>query len=206
MGKIDAPLAHSTESAGRWSHRLGVGVRRAAAILGLLAILALIFHGGTMAYSLWTGWYVYDIAKGSALLIAACVVLHVICVLVLFFFFSEGTDFVYTKANRATLLQRISAIAILVLLHFHMTAYTSVALGQTIDLGQCIFYCVTEALFFGFVLTHVAISTSRGLATMGWVRNFKVDRLINRVCYVTCAIAMVIITIGMIIFYVHGMA
>ena len=183
----------------------GLSLRRFNAYIALLTVLALCYHSLTMGYSMWTGWYSRDVSVSSAWIVGGCVVVHVFLVLVLFFFFAEGGAVTYKKDPVSIMIQRVSAIAIIILLHFHMRAYTSVAMGQRLDGLMFAFYVATELAFFGFVMAHVAVSFAQGLMLVHWVRVPGAIKAIDKVCYWVCGILFVAYTGGMIHFYLGAL-
>lgn len=183
----------------------GLELRRANAWVALVTVLALCYHSLTMGWSMWTGWYNRDVSVSSAWIIAGCVVVHVFLVLVLFFFFAEGGATTYKKDPTSILIQRISAIAIIILLHFHMKAYTSVAMGEKLDLLMFLFYVVTELAFFGFVMAHVAVSFAQGLMLVGWLKKPDLVKTVDTVCYWVCGVLFALYVGGMIHFYLGAL-
>ena len=171
------------------------------AVIGLLIVLSLCGHAGTMGYSIWTGWYSYVICKMLARMTVSLVAVHVIVTLVEFFFFHDGSDFTYQKYNRSTILQRVSALAMLVLIHIHTKAYAHMATGAVLTTEQAIFFCVEEIVFFACVLTHVAVSVSKGVITLGLVSSSKAVSVIDKICYVVCACVMLAVTGGVLNFF-----
>ena len=53
---------------------------------------------------------------------------------------------------------------------------------------------ISQPLFYGVVLTHIAVSFSRALVTLGWLTSPKAQRTIDLVVYVLCGVAFVIST------------
>ena len=114
-------------------------LKKINAVLGLLIVLSLCGHAGTMGFSLWTGWYSFLLCKSLAKITISLLVLHVFCSLCLFFFVHDGAGLKYSKCNVSTILQRISALLILGLLHIHMKAYAHMATGTVLGTGQTAF-------------------------------------------------------------------
>ncbi len=183
----------------------GLKLRHANAYVALATILALCYHSFTMGYSMWTGWYDRNVSVSSAWIIAGFVIVHVFLVLVLFFFFAEGGALTYKKDPRSILIQRVSAIAIIILLHFHIKAYTAVAMGEKLDLLMFLFYVATELAFFGFVMMHVAVSLGQGLMLVGWVRKPDLLKAIDKAAYWVCGILFALYVGGMIHFYLGAL-
>ncbi|MGN0421672.1 MAG: hypothetical protein ACI4EY_02940 [Lachnospiraceae bacterium] len=176
-------------------------LKKVNAAIGLLIVLALGGHAGTMGYSLWTGWYSYVVCKMLARLTVSLVSVHVILTLVEYFFFHDGSEFKYKNYNWSAILQRATAIAMIVLLHIHMKAYAHVVTGVVLTTGQTVFFCVEELLFFAAVLSHAAVSVSKGVITLGLVSTPRAILVIDRICYVSGAFAMLAVAGGMLSFF-----
>lgn len=180
---------------------IGYKLKKINAAAAFLVILSLCGHAGTMCVSLWTGWYNFLIAKTCAYITVFLLAFHVLFVLILFFFVHDGANLKYKKENKATILQRASAIVMLVLLYVHTISYSGAATGEILTLGQTVFYCLTELLFFASVMTHVAVSFSKGLITLGLVSSAETIHKIDIAAYIICAVAMAAATGGMLHFY-----
>ena len=175
------------------------------AVLGFLVLLSLCGHAGTMGVSLWTGWYSFFLCKTFAKITVSLLVLHALCSLCLFFFVHDGAELAYPKYNASTILQRVSALLVLVLLHIHMKAYAHMATGTALSAGQTAFFCVTELLFFASVLTHIAVSVSKGVITLGLTTSAKAVSVIDRITYIVCGLAMLAVSGGMLSFFMGGL-
>lgn len=180
-------------------------LKRINAVLGLLTILALLGHGGVMTVSLWTGWYHYILCKSLSRVTVILLFLHVVMTLGIFFFGHDGAVMGYPRLNRATRLQRDSAILILVLIHVHTRAYAHMATGAVLPGWKAVLFCVTEVLYFGAVLTHVAVSVSKAAVTLGLVSTERGLRAVDCTARVICALAMLAAAGGVISFFVGGL-
>lgn len=176
-------------------------LKKLNAVVGLLIVLALCGHAGTMGYSLWTGWYHFAACKTLAKIAVYLAAVHVVVTCTEFFFCHDGSGFHYKNGNFSTILQRITAIAMLVLLHVHMKAYAHVVTGQVLATGQTVFFCITELLFFASVFTHAAVSVSKAIITLGLVSSPRTIAIIDRICYVIGACAMLSVSGGMLSFF-----
>lgn len=180
----------------------GYKLKKMNAAMAFMVILSLLCHAGTMCFSLWTGWYNLLIAKTFAYITVISLAFHVLFSLILFFFVHDGANLKYTKENRSTFLQRTSALAMLILLHAHVNAYSHMATGEVLTTGQTIFYCLSELLFYASVMTHVAVSFSKGLITLGFVSSAETIHRIDIAAYIICAVGMVATTGGMLRFFI----
>ncbi|MBQ9179633.1 MAG: hypothetical protein IJ132_02390, partial [Firmicutes bacterium] len=123
-------------------------LKKANAALGLLAIVILLVHAGyqVVAYLL----FIYNpvVTQVLAWMTVGVVALHAIMGMGMVFFVHDGaTVKSYPRANLRTILQRASAIGILVMLIFHIKAFAIMKSGTpgliTAELIQFLFFtCV----------------------------------------------------------------
>lgn len=180
-------------------------LKKLNSILGILLILALLGHAATMGYSLWTGWYNFPLCKMLARATAALAAAHGFLSILIMFTAHDGGNFRYKKLNRATLIQRISAVMILVFLHSHIKAYAHMATHAQLTTGQSIFFMVTELLFFAAVMSHTAVSVSKAAITLGLVDSPSKIKMIDKAAYILCAAIMAFIAGGMLSFFIGGL-
>ena len=183
---------------------MGFYLKKINAAAAFLVILSLLGHAGTMTFSLWTGWYNFMIAKTFAYVTAGALALHVLISLIIFFFFHDGASLKYKKENKTVIIQRATALLILILLHVHITAYSHMATGETLTVVQTIFYCISESLFFISVASHAAVSVSKGMITLGLISSPKTVRAVDIISYSLCAFIMLAATGGMLSFFIGG--
>ena len=184
--------------------RFGSIVKKINALAGLAVIAALCCHGGSMCYSMLTGWYDFNIAKTFANIILIAVAVHAFLSITIFFFFHDGAVLKYKKENISTLLQRISAVAILILLHIHINTYSFMATGETLGVEQIIIHCTSEILYFASIMTHIAVSIGKGAVTLGMVKSSASLKRINLISYIICGIAMAAASISLLLFFIRG--
>lgn len=179
-------------------------LKKINAIAALAVILLLAGHISVMTFSLWTGWYNYRICKMLPRMALTILLIHILLSLVILFFSHDGADMKYRRLNAGTIVQRTSAIAMMILIHLHMNAYAHVAAGITLSAGMTIFRIVTELLFFASVLAHIAVSCEKGCITLGIVRTEKTIRIIKITAYLVCTLLLLAAGSGAVSFYMKG--
>lgn len=179
-------------------------IKKVNTLVGFAVIVALCCHGGSMCYSMVTGWYDFFIAKTFANLTIISVAVHSLLSIIIFFFFHDGSVLKYGKDNISTVLQRISAVAIIILLHIHINTYSFMATGESLSMCQTIISCITEILYFSAIMTHIAISIGKGFVTLGTVKSSAVLNRINLISYIICGIAMAASSISVLLFFIRG--
>ncbi len=159
-------------------------LKKANAALGLLTIVLLLTH---VTYSIISFILLIYNPKVTGMLAHLCggaTAMHAvlgICIVV--FAHDSRTLSKYPKENRRTILQRVSALGILVMLGLHARAAGIVAGG-----GNSLPVIIMQTLFFTFVFTHIATSFSNAFVTLGWLDDMDRKRKTDRVVWVLCAL------------------
>ena len=168
-------------------------LKKINAVLGLLTIMLLIAHAVYYAFSYITMYYnpAAKIILAAPLITAAC--LHAVLGMSLVFVQSDGTDLtLYPQYNKGTILQRLSAALIFPLLMLHVNTFRIMkASSEAGRHAPVIIMIVIELLFFAVVFTHVSLSFSRALVTLGLLSSEDRKRAIDRTVYVICAVLFV---------------
>ena len=170
-------------------------LKKANAILGLLAIAILLAHAGyqVVAYL----FFIYDpvVTQVLAWMTVGVVALHAIMGMSMVFFVHDGvTVKSYPRANLRTILQRASAIGIMVMLILHIKAFAIMKSGT---LGLIAAELI-QFLFFTCVFTHIGTSFSNAFVTLGWLEDMEKKKKIDRVTWVICAVlwAVAVFVVG----------
>ena len=185
-------------------------LKKINAALGLLSMLCMLLHMGYSAYAYLTFYYnpVMKWVFALPFMILCC--LHAVCgMLTVFLNKDGGRADLYTKQNIRTIIQRTTAALIfpLLILHINTFALMQKAAGK----GQSIFIIlliIAEIVFFGAVVTHVAVSVSRGLITLGLLASAetqkKTDLVVYNVCAIFFAVAVFAVVKGQIAMFFAG--
>lgn len=167
-------------------------LKKTNAIAALCIILFLTGHMETMCFSLLTGWYNLSICKTFAYLAAGAFCTHAFLSIVILFFLHDGTSLRYPKENKRLILQRGTALVMLVFIHTHTQAYAHMATGEVLSQTMALFFCVCEIIYIVSVLTHTALSLSKGLVTLGAVHSISVVTWIDRIAAIICSLAGIV--------------
>ena len=169
-------------------------LKKANAILGLLSILILLAHAGYQiaAYIL----FLYDPLTTKVLgwAAAAVISLHAVLGMSMLFFVHDGSSLkAYPKANMRTILQRASAIGMMVTLILHIKAFDILITGTP----GLIATELIQLVFFTCVFTHIATSFSSAFVTLGLLgdtdRKKKLDIAIYVICGLIWAAAVLVV-------------
>lgn len=171
-------------------------LKKINAALGLLSIAAMLVHIGYTVFAYLAFYYnpTLKLLTAVPFMVLAC--LHAVCGMLTLFLQSDGTRLdLYPRQNARTILQRASAALMLPLLILHINTFT--LLQSSAGAGQWIWFALlmlSQPLFYGTALTHIAVSVTRGLITLGWLSSTEKQKVIDRVVYVLCALAFAVST------------
>ena len=171
-------------------------LKKINAVLGLLSIAAMLLHIGYTVFAYLAFYYNPTLKLLTAIPFMVLACLHAVCGMLTLFLQSDGTRLeLYPKQNARTILQRVSAALMLPLLILHINTFG--LLQSSAEAGQWIWFALlmlSQPLFYGVVQTHIAVSVTRGLITLGWLSSTEKQKVIDRVVYILCALAFVVST------------
>ena len=171
-------------------------LKKLNAALGLLSIAAMLVHIGYTVFAYLTFYYNESLKILTAIPFMVLACLHAVCGMLTVFLQADGTRLdLYPKQNLRTILQRVSAALMLPLLILHIKTFA--LLESTAQAGQWVWFTllmISQPLFYGVALTHIAVSVTRGLITLGLLSSREKQKRIDIVVYILCAAAFVIAT------------
>ena len=161
------------------------------AVLGLVSILLMLLHMGYTVYAYVTFTYNPALKLAFAIPFMVVVCLHAFLGMWILFTQADGTRMdLYPKQNRGTVLQRVSAALMLPLLFLHINTFS--LMEASARKGWFLFVVLlmfSELLFFGVVITHVVISLTKGLITLGFLSSREKQKTLDWILYVLGAVA-----------------
>ncbi len=169
-------------------------LKKINAALGLLSIVFILLHIGYTVFSYITYYYnpLLKIVFAVPFMVLVC--LHAVCGMLTVFMQADGTRMdLYPKLNLKTVLQRVSAALIFPLLILHINTFS--LLQASAERGMTFFTIllfISEMLFFATVLIHVSISLTKGLVTLGVLTSVEIQKNLDRIIYVVCALIYVV--------------
>ena len=168
-------------------------IKKNNAILSLFTCLMLLIHVVYQAVAYLMLFYYPIVSKilGYAVLIPA--VLHGVMSAISVLFLHDSRKIMYKKANVRTYIQRICAVIIVVLLPAHLYSYDI----HDITAGSALFYAAVsiQIIFYGAIMTHVAVSVTKALITLGMLENVDKMHIIDRILFAVCAALFVAVSI-----------
>ena len=171
-------------------------LKKINAALGLLSIAAMLLHIGYTVFAYLAFYYdpMLKLLTAIPFMVLAC--LHAICGMLTVFLQADGTRLdLYPRQNARTVLQRVSAALMLPLLILHINTFG--LLQSSAEAGQWLWFALlmlSQPLFYATVLTHIAVSVTRGFITLGWLTSTEKQKVIDRAVYILCALASAVST------------
>ena len=175
-------------------------IKKFNAVLSLLTTLAIFIHVGYTAYAYLTFYYNPLLKEITAMPFMAFACLHAICAMGIVFFSADGTKLgQYPKKNIGTILQRASAIHILPLLILHINTFD--ILKTCAGNGKWFFFALVmifQPIFYATVFTHVTVSVSRALITLGRLSSLEKKKTVDRIVLIICAVFFLVASYAVI--------
>ena len=161
--------------------------------LSILTMALLLIHELYQLYAYISFYYNPVLSKTFGYAVAGGLVLHGILSAVCMFAMHDAKTVAYKKLNFKTVLQRVSAVIILLLLPLHILSFS---LLQS-SVGSFVYVIVESAqvVFYAALSCHVGLSFSNALVTLGWLEDIGKKRVIDRIVLIFWAILALIMSI-----------
>ena len=169
-------------------------LKKVNAALSLLTIVGMLIHVIYNVYAYMTFYYNPVLKQLTAYPFLICVCLHAVLGIFIVATRGDGTGIrYYPGQNISTIIQRVSAVLMLLLLivHIRMFNLMEYAAGQ----GKWWLWWLLvfgEVLFFAAVIAHISVSFSKALITMGWLDSMEIKKRTDRMAYILGAIIFVV--------------
>ena len=161
-------------------------LKKLNAVISLLTILGMLIHAGYSIFAYLTMYYNPVIKTLTAYPFLICVCLHALLGMFMVFFRTDGMKAgYYPKQNLSTIIQRVSALIILLMLLMHIRMFDlmkNAASKETRFFWWFLVFC--EIIFFGAVIAHISVSFSKALITLGLLSSVETKKKIDRTMYV----------------------
>ena len=170
-----------------------MNIKKWNARLSLLTFALLLIHEGYQLYAYLTFYYNPTLSMLSGYAAAGCFVLHGILSAICVFALHDSKTIVYKKLNIRTLLQRISAVMIILLLPIHIFSF-SLLQSSVGGIGYILVEAV-QIIYYGVLSCHIALSFSNALITLGRLSDMKKKRIIDIVVLVICTLLFIAVSV-----------
>lgn len=175
-------------------------LKKINAAVGLLSAIALLVHIGYTVYAYLAFYYHPTLKQLTALPFMVLTCLHAVLGMSIIFTQADGTRLdLYPKQNVRSIVQRITAALILPLLILHINTYN--LMRSSAEEGKWLFFAllmISQPLFYGTVLSHVASSVTRAMITLGWIADREKQKKIDRIVYMIGAVVFALALIAVV--------
>lgn len=164
-----------------------MNIKKFNAAAGLILIALLIVHISYEVWSYLTFYYNPAVTRLIAWSFAGVTSIHIIMSAVSVAGKHDGSTLAkYPRMNLGTILQRGSALGILVLLPVHVKTGDWIAQHAVGNTGFIVLV-ILEILFWVMIGVHVTMSLSRALISLGLLENMKNKKTIDFMTGILCA-------------------
>ena len=164
-----------------------MNIKKMNAAAGLILIILLIIHIGYEVWSYLAFYYNPTVRRLIAWSFAGVTSLHIIMSAVSVAGKHDGSTLsMYPRMNKGTILQRTSALGILVLLPVHVKTGEWISQHAVGNTGFVVLV-ILEILFWVMIGIHVTMSLSRALITLGLLENMRTKKMIDIITGIVCA-------------------
>ena len=172
-------------------------LRKLNAVFSLLTTILLFGHSISLAIWMLSQGVISKMPSFVSWAMTVVFVIHAILSIVLIISTNKGRKKSagnhYFKLNRATLVQRISGVLMIIFTWLHIAGTIGIMTPPPA------IHAVVPALFFTLVMAHVAISASKAFITLG-IGNAKFVKYADIVIKIVCAVTLAADLIG---FYLY---
>jgi hypothetical protein len=167
--------------------------RKINAVISLVCTFLILVHSGYDALWMFMRGKLPNLPKPLAFILLWFVVIHVVLSIVTAILGSKGKtkkdEKMYAKPNKETLLQRVLAILIVLMLPLHI-------IGMGNHLNPKILHSILHPIMFFAVYAHTGISFNKALITLG-IGDAKLIKVLGIVAKVVCMLLFVASVIGL---------
>ena len=173
-----------------------MNVKKWNARLSLVTVVLFLIHEGYQLYAYTAMYYNPLLSKVTGYALAGVLALHVILSIISVFVLHDAKKVSYKRQNIRTVLQRVSAVPVVLLLPLHIFSFS--LLQSSFGGVGFILTEIAQILFYAALCCHMAVSFSNAFITLGHLTDMRKKRILDIIAAVICVIlfiaASVIIT------------
>ena len=163
--------------------------KKTNAVLGLAIIALFLVHIIYEIFAYLTFYYNPAVTKVIAYSTLGAVALHVLMsVYIVFFVHDRGNGMKYPALNARTVIQRVSAVIMTLLMIVHMNTFSLLSANAKTNRPLFVLILIVQIFFYASVLLHVAVSAGNALITLGLVTSGKTRKKIDIAVWTVCAV------------------
>ena len=165
-------------------------LKKTNAYLSIIIMALLVVHAGYESVSFVLMYYNPLLSKITGYLTAGTVTAHVVISVICLFILHDNKSITYIKLNLRTVIQRICAIFMAVLLPVHIFAFD--LLGRSIGSYGYVMTEAAQILFYAAAFTHMAVSFEKSLITLGRLEKEATRQRLNLLVSAVCLLLFIV--------------
>lgn len=159
-------------------------LKKTNAYLSIFIMIFLVVHVLYECVSFCLMYYDPLLSKITGYLTAGTVTAHAVISVICLFVLHDSKSVIYIKLNIRSVIQRLCAVLMAVLLPVHIFAFD--LLGQNIGGYGYILTEAAQVLFYAAVYMHIAVSFEKSMITLGRLEKESTRQRLNRLMAVAC--------------------
>jgi len=163
------------------------------AALSIITLFLLLIHEGYQLFAYITFYYNPTLSAATGYAVTGCFALHAILSAICVFALHDSKVIVYKKLNPRTVLQRVSAVLIVLLLPLHILSFS--LLQKSAGGAGYILIEAVQIVFYAALMGHIALSFGNALVTMGLLSDIKKKRILDCCILVVCAMLFIVVSV-----------
>ena len=171
-------------------------VKKVNAVCGLAVSVSVLIHIVYVIYAYLTFYYnplLTRIIADTTLLFAG---IHIIfSAVIVFLLHDRGNGMLYPRLNMRTLIQRVSAVLMILMLVLHINTFK--LLSSSSESNRVLFAAVmiSQVLFYASALLHVALSAGNALITLGAISTVRSRKTVDVIVWIICAVLFTTVSV-----------
>lgn len=175
-------------------------VKKINSVLSIFTIVVIVMHIAFSCRTLLTGWYSKEISYVLPMLLYVTVGVHaMLSMYIVFLVHDESSVTKYKKQNISTVIQRLSAILMLVMLHPHISIFSQFKPGATFEPSMAIPTILVESVFYIAVLSHIALSIPKCVVSLGLLHSEESLKIVKIISNIVCTIIFIFTLVALIV-------
>ena len=166
-------------------------IKKANACIALILSALLVIHAGYECISFILMYYGPVISKVTGYMTAAAAAVHAVLSVTGLFILHDSKSVMYIRPNIRTVIQRISALVMALLLPVHIFSFD--ILGMTAGGAGYVLTEASQVLFYAAMFTHIAPSLGRSLITLGKIETETALKKTDKIMAVICLILFIVV-------------
>ena len=170
-----------------------MSMKKINAWMSLITTGLILMHEGYQLYAYAAFYYNPALSAVTGFALLFVMLIHAILSGISCFVVHDSKRIAYKLSNRRTVLQRVSAVASILLLPLHVCAFP-LLMSAPSDLIRYL-TAGSQVLFYASINTHAAVSVGNAFITLGWLTDRKKREILGRLAWIVCVVLIFAVSI-----------